>query len=114
VVRPRPGWYVRCGLDARPEAIRSAESALELPHEQARQAGVLSEDVGIESFGRIVERFVRNFRALLDHRPEPYSGRVEIYRAADGASAETTKAWLTLCTGDATSIDVHYRVVQRL
>jgi amino acid adenylation domain-containing protein len=99
-----------------PETIRAADSALELVHEQAGLAGVLPHDVDLGTFRRIAERFLRNFRALLGHRPEPYGGRVRIYRAADGgASAETVGAWLALCTGEAASADVpgdHYTAVR--
>ena len=45
-----------------------------------------------------------------------YAGRVRLFRAADGgASAETTRQWMALFTGDAEVIDVpgdHYTVVR--
>jgi len=118
-------WFARdlAGLsgiewELPPETFRSARSdtALQILYERAQLSGVLPEDIDIDTLRQIVDRFVRNFRALLDHSPESYPGRVEVFRAADGgASAVTTKAWLALCTGEAGSVDIpgnHYTVVQ--
>lgn len=92
------------------------DAALRTVSERARSAGALPADIDIESVRPIFARFARNFRALLDHRPEPYAGPVRFFRARDGgASAATAAAWQELFVGDAEVIDVpgdHYSVMR--
>lgn len=95
---------------------REGRTALQLLHTEARRRSVLPAEVDLDTLTAIVGRFSRNFRALLDHQPQPYPGRVCFLRARDGgASVETTQEWMNL-VDDAVRVDVpgdHYTVMQR-
>jgi amino acid adenylation domain-containing protein len=96
---------------------QAGREPLEILYDEVRRASVLPPDIGIDTLGRIVERFSRNARALLAHQPRQYEGRVEIFKACDGgASEETTQAWLALCPGETVATEVpgdHYTVMRR-
>ncbi|MEU3604600.1 amino acid adenylation domain-containing protein [Streptomyces sp. NPDC035033] len=82
---------------------------------RARAAGVLPEDVDTPTLERLAARFLRLSRALADHEPAPYRGRVRILRAMDGATTDTTRRWLELLGDRAESVDVpgdHYGVMR--
>ncbi|MFF0717652.1 amino acid adenylation domain-containing protein [Micromonospora sp. NPDC003816] len=106
VWRPDPATFT-------PEADNSA---LDLLYAEARRREVLPAEVDLDTLTAIADRFSRNFRALLDHQPQPYSGRVCFLRARDGgADVETTQAWMDLVT-DGVRLDVpgdHYTVMQQ-
>ncbi|HEX5496863.1 MAG TPA: amino acid adenylation domain-containing protein [Mycobacteriales bacterium] len=97
-------------------AARDGRTGLEILHERAGHAGVLPPEVDVDTLGRIVARVSRNFRALLAHRPAPYSGRVRFFRGANGgASARTAREWMSLFSGDARILDVpgdHYSLMR--
>ena len=117
-------WLARdlAGLAQRPwtlteEELRASDgNHLEIFLDKARAAGVLPPDIDAETLAGIYQRFAGNARAMASYRPMPYAGRVRLFRAADGgASAETTRQWMALCTGDTEVIDVpgdHYTVVR--
>ena len=77
--------------------------------------GLAPADVSPEALEAIFARFAANFRALLQHQPAPYGGRVRFIRASEGGSAESAQAWLELLGGDARVIEVpgdHYSVMR--
>ncbi|MQY35987.1 D-alanine--poly(phosphoribitol) ligase subunit 1 [Streptomyces sp. RB17] len=82
---------------------------------RARQAGVLPAEIDAATLERLASRFLRLGRALADHEPTPYRGRVRLLRAMDGATAATTRQWLDLLGDQAESIDVpgdHYSIMR--
>ncbi|MFF4919420.1 amino acid adenylation domain-containing protein [Kitasatospora sp. NPDC001261] len=82
---------------------------------RARRAGVLPEEIDGATLERLAGRFLRLSRALAEHRPVPYRGRVRLLRAMDGASTATTRRWLELLGDRAESVDVpgdHYSVMR--
>ncbi|MFI2608631.1 amino acid adenylation domain-containing protein [Kitasatospora sp. NPDC018619] len=81
----------------------------------ARRAGVLPEEIDGATLERLAGRFLRLSRALAEHDPVPYRGRVRLLRAMDGACAATTRQWLDLLGERAESVDVpgdHYSVMR--
>ncbi|MBL1082163.1 amino acid adenylation domain-containing protein [Streptomyces actinomycinicus] len=82
---------------------------------RARLAAVLPDDIDAATLERLADRFLRLSRALADHEPVAYEGRVRLLRAMDGATASTTRQWLELLGDQAESIDVpgdHYSVMR--
>ncbi|MFI8910142.1 amino acid adenylation domain-containing protein [Streptomyces sp. NPDC053513] len=82
---------------------------------RAREAAVLPADVDAPTLERLAGRFLRLSRALADHEPAPYRGRVRLLRAMDGATPRTTRRWLALLGDRAESVDVpgdHYSVMR--
>jgi thioesterase domain-containing protein len=115
-------WFARdlAGLagiswELPPDVLRAGDRPpLETFCDAARRTGVLPEDVDLDTVHRIVERFSRNFHALLAYDPQPYSGRVLFLRASDGAPPAVAEAWLALFPGDAEIVEVagdHYTVM---
>ncbi|WSF36594.1 amino acid adenylation domain-containing protein [Streptomyces sp. NBC_01351] len=82
---------------------------------RARHAAVLPDEIDAATLERLASRFLRLSRALADHEPAAYRGRVRLLRAMDGATASTTRQWLALLGDRAESIDVpgdHYSVMR--
>lgn len=115
-------WFARdlAGLtgvewDLSPDVLRAHSRPLEVLYDEARSAGVLPEDIDLDTLDRIVERFSRNFHALLAYEPQPYSGRVLFLRGTGSAPLETAKAWLALFPDDAELVEVagdHYTLMR--
>jgi amino acid adenylation domain-containing protein len=119
-------WFARdlAGLSGRvwspdPDALRPGPlrpDPVRALHGLVVAEGLLPPDIDVDTLGGIVDRFARNCRALLAHRPARYGGRVRLLRARDGgATAATTRRWLALCDGDASAVDVpgdHYSVMR--
>ncbi|WP_418959817.1 amino acid adenylation domain-containing protein [Streptomyces tritici] len=68
---------------------------------------------------RLFEVFAANWRALRDHRPRPYAGRVLVFGAddgdEDGPAAAARRVWTRLCPGDARFVSLagdHYAAVK--
>ncbi|MEV0025672.1 amino acid adenylation domain-containing protein [Streptomyces atroolivaceus] len=115
-------WFARdlaglAGVDWElpPEAF-DGRPPVQVLHTEARAAGALSEDIGLDTLSRIVGRFQNNYRALLRYAPSSFAGRVVSLRAADGgATVETASRWMEYFPGDATLVDVpgdHYTVMR--
>ncbi|MFJ7244209.1 amino acid adenylation domain-containing protein [Kitasatospora sp. NPDC098652] len=82
---------------------------------RARQAAVLPDDVDPATLDRLAGRFLHLSRALAEHRPTPYRGRVRLLRAMDGATTGTTRQWLDLLGDRAEAVDLpgdHYSVMR--
>ncbi|MFG2139521.1 amino acid adenylation domain-containing protein [Streptomyces sp. NPDC048650] len=82
---------------------------------RARHAAVLPDDIDAATLERLAGRFLRLSRALADHEPAAYRGRVRLLQAMDGATAATTRQWLDLLGDRAESVDVpgdHYSVMR--
>ncbi|MFI7097074.1 amino acid adenylation domain-containing protein [Streptomyces lydicus] len=82
---------------------------------RARHAAVLPEEIDAVTLERLAGRFLRLSRALADHEPAAYRGRVRLLQAMDGATAPTTRQWLDLLGDQAESVDVpgdHYSVMR--
>ncbi|WP_051969806.1 hybrid non-ribosomal peptide synthetase/type I polyketide synthase [Kitasatospora azatica] len=82
---------------------------------RAQQAAVLPEEIDAATLERLAGRFLHLSRALADHEPVAYRGRVVLLRAIDGATAATTRQWLDLLGDQAESVDVpgdHYSVMR--
>ncbi|MER5541613.1 amino acid adenylation domain-containing protein [Streptomyces sp. NPDC002589] len=82
---------------------------------RARHAAVLPDEIDAATLERLASRFLRLSRALADHEPAVYRGRVRLMRAMDGATAPTTRRWLDLLGDQAESIDLpgdHYSVMR--
>ncbi|MEU5471234.1 hybrid non-ribosomal peptide synthetase/type I polyketide synthase [Streptomyces lydicus] len=89
-------------------------SAIEELLTRARHAAVLPEEIDAVTLERLAGRFLRLSRALADHEPAAYRGRVRLLQAMDGATAPTTRQWLDLLGDQAESVDVpgdHYSVM---
>lgn len=100
-----------------PEPLpEDSQEALRTVCENACRAGTLPRDVEVSTVEPIFARFASNFRALLDHQPQPYDGVVRFFRARDGgATAETAAAWMELFSGDAQVLELpgdHYSVMR--
>lgn len=97
----------------RPDA---GKSPLEVFHDQAVRAGVIAQDVTLDSLSGIVARFSHNARALAEHRPISAKVPVRFFRAADGgASIATAREWAALFPYDCTITDLpgnHYTVMR--
>ncbi|MGW0854214.1 hybrid non-ribosomal peptide synthetase/type I polyketide synthase [Streptomyces sp. NPDC002690] len=90
--------------------------ALRLLHAEALRMDLLPADIGLETLTALYERFARNFRALLRHRPETYDFPVRFFRARDGATEEVAASWQELFTGDCHVVEVpgdHYTVMRQ-
>ncbi|MFI0153967.1 amino acid adenylation domain-containing protein [Streptomyces lydicus] len=82
---------------------------------RARHAAVLPDEIDAVTLERLAGRFLRLSRALADHEPAAYRGRVRLLQAMDGATAPTTRQWLDLLGDQAESVDVpgdHYSVMR--
>ncbi|MET9735770.1 amino acid adenylation domain-containing protein [Streptomyces sp. NPDC006458] len=82
---------------------------------RARHAAVLPDEIDEPTLERLTGRFLRLSRALADHEPTAYRGRVRLLRAMDGATVPTTRRWLDLLGDEAESVDVpgdHYSVMR--
>ncbi|MGW9045339.1 amino acid adenylation domain-containing protein [Streptomyces lydicus] len=82
---------------------------------RARHAAVLPDEIDAATLERLAGRFLRLSRALADHEPAAYRGRVRLLQAMDGATAPTTRQWLDLLGDRAESVDVpgdHYSVMR--
>ncbi|MFI9323547.1 amino acid adenylation domain-containing protein [Kitasatospora aureofaciens] len=82
---------------------------------RARQAAVLPDEVDTATLDRLARRFLHLSRALAEHRPTPYRGRVRLLRAMDGATTDTTQQWLDLLGDRAEAVDLpgdHYSVMR--
>ncbi|OIJ88638.1 hypothetical protein BIV25_36335 [Streptomyces sp. MUSC 14] len=82
---------------------------------RARLAGVLPDEIDAVTLDRLARRFLHLSRALAEHEPAAYRGRVRLLRAMDGATAPTTRRWLNLLGDRAESVDVpgdHYSVMR--
>ncbi|MFG2396726.1 amino acid adenylation domain-containing protein [Streptomyces lydicus] len=82
---------------------------------RARHAAVLPDEIDAVTLERLAGRFLRLSRALADHEPAAYRGRVRLLQAMDGATAPTTRQWLDLLGDRAESVDVpgdHYSVMR--
>ncbi|MGW8397487.1 amino acid adenylation domain-containing protein [Streptomyces lydicus] len=82
---------------------------------RARHAAVLPDEINAATLERLAGRFLRLSRALADHEPAAYRGRVRLLQAMDGATAPTTRQWLDLLGDRAESVDVpgdHYSVMR--
>jgi thioesterase domain-containing protein len=82
---------------------------------RARHVAVLPHEIDAATLERLASRFLRLSRALADHKPAAYRGRVRLLRAMDGATAPTTRQWLDLLGDQAESIDVpgdHYSLMR--
>ncbi|MEU5578515.1 amino acid adenylation domain-containing protein [Streptomyces huasconensis] len=101
---PEPVEFEATGDHATPEELLT----------RARQAGVLP-DIDAATLERLARRFLRLSRALADHEPTPYRGRVRLLRAMDGATPATTRQWLEILGDGAESVDIpgdHYSVMR--
>ncbi|WP_369237444.1 amino acid adenylation domain-containing protein [Streptomyces sp. R21] len=90
-------------------------SPIEELRTRARAAAVLPDEIDAATLERLAGRFLRLSRALADHEPTAYHGRVRLLRAMDGATASTTRQWLDLLGDRAESVDVpgdHYSVMR--
>jgi thioesterase domain-containing protein len=119
-------WFARdlAGLagevwEPDPDLFRSADGTAEesLVFAEARRQGFLPEDIDEDTVQPILQRFLRNFRALLAHSPEAYDGEVLFLRAADGgASPETAAAWKARLGGAVEIVDLpgdHFSVMRQ-
>ncbi len=82
---------------------------------RARHAAVLPDDIDATTIERLAARFLHLSRALADHPPAPYRGRVLLLRAMDGATTPATRQWLDLLGEQAETTDVpgdHYSVMR--
>ncbi|MDG4863787.1 amino acid adenylation domain-containing protein, partial [Streptomyces sp. T-3] len=107
------------GSDWNPEPAEFEPAGDRSPIEElltrARRAAVLPDEIDTATLERLAGRFLRLSRALADHRPAAYPGRVRLLRAMDGATATTTRQWLDLLGDRAESVDVpgdHYSVMR--
>ena len=76
-------------LDEMPVA---GEEAVIRMLERAREAGVLRADVRSGSVERLLGVYKANLRALSSYRPQPYGGRVVLFRS-EGAAAGRDAGW---------------------
>ncbi|MFF8369939.1 amino acid adenylation domain-containing protein [Streptomyces lydicus] len=82
---------------------------------RVRHAAVLPDEIDAATLERLASRFLLLSRALADHEPAAYRGRVRLLQAMDGATAPTTRQWLDLLGDRAESVDVpgdHYSVMR--
>jgi non-ribosomal peptide synthetase component F/thioesterase domain-containing protein/acyl carrier protein len=68
------------------EIAMAGEGAVMRMLEQARMAGVLRSDIRSEKAERLLGVYKANLRALSSYRPQPYDGRILLFRS-DGADA---------------------------
>jgi thioesterase domain-containing protein/acyl carrier protein len=107
------------GADWRPGPAEFEPTGDRSPIEElltrARHAAVLPDEIDAATLERLTGRFLRLSRALADHEPTAYRGRVRLLRAIDGATAQATRQWLDLLGDQAESVDVpgdHYSVMR--
>ncbi|MER7286774.1 non-ribosomal peptide synthetase/type I polyketide synthase [Streptomyces lydicus] len=107
------------GGDWNPEPAQFEPTGDRSPIEElltrARHAAVLPDEIDAVTLERLAGRFLRLSRALADHEPAAYRGRVRLLQAMDGATAPTTRQWLDLLGDRAESVDVpgdHYSVMR--
>jgi len=117
-------WFARdlAGLAGRTWAPEPAEfqaedraATLRTFRDRACAESVLPSDVDMDTLTAIVDRFSRNYRALLAHDPAPYPGRVLVVRGENGATNATTQAWLARLPGEVTCVEVsgdHYSLMR--
>jgi thioesterase domain-containing protein len=77
-------------LDEMPMA---GEEAVVRMLEQAREAGVLRADVRSEKVERLLGVYKANLRALSACRPQPYDGRVLLFRSEGAATRRPGNGW---------------------
>ncbi|MBS2549392.1 amino acid adenylation domain-containing protein [Catenulispora sp. NL8] len=119
-------WFARdlAGLagavwEPDPDLFRGAGGTAEesLLFAEARRQGFLPEDIDEDTVQPILRRFLRNFRALLAHRPAAYDGEVLFLRASDGgATPETAAAWSDRLGGAVEIVDLpgdHFSVMRQ-
>jgi pyochelin synthetase len=86
--------------------------------EQAHGRGVLPSDLGERELSAYIDVFTANLRAIQTYQPQPYPGRVTLFRAGDRPLDETdeTLGWEALAA-DGVSVRVlpgdHYTIVRQ-
>ncbi|XXT21833.1 amino acid adenylation domain-containing protein [Sorangium sp. So ce429] len=99
-----------------PEVLRRLPGEHQIHHllAQARRAQVLPHDIDAPTIGAYIERFKRNFRALLSYRPKPYAGDVLLIRAKK-QEPRITEGWQSLARGRSAVITIpgdHYSIMR--
>ncbi|HVG11019.1 MAG TPA: amino acid adenylation domain-containing protein [Thermoanaerobaculia bacterium] len=77
-------------LDEMPMA---GEEAVLRMLEQAREAGVLRADLKSEKVERLLGVYKANLRALSSYQPQPYGGRILLFRSEGAESRHSANGW---------------------
>src|ERR687885_1169755 len=76
--------------------------------EQARQFNLIPPDLGLVQVRRLLQIFTSHMQAAKTYIPQPYSGRVTLFRASEGAVADSqdlTLGWQELASE---GVDLHW------
>jgi amino acid adenylation domain-containing protein len=92
------------------EHIRQLEPDEQLLYliEQARQFNLIPPDLGLVEVRRLLQIFTSHIQAAKTYIPQPYPGRVTLFRASEGAVADSqdlTLGWEELATE---GVDLHW------
>ncbi|MDF5723207.1 MAG: amino acid adenylation domain-containing protein [Rhizonema sp. PD37] len=86
--------------------------------EQAKMLDILPPEVGIQQMHRVLKVFKANLQALYHYTPQPYSGRIILFRACEQVVEVTphpTRGWGELAAGGIETHNIpgdHYAIVQ--
>lgn len=83
------------GLDAEwlDEIPMAGEETVARILKRAREAGVLRADIRSEKVERLLGVYKANLRALTAYRPQPYDGRIVLFRSESATARHPTNGW---------------------
>ncbi|MBV9786752.1 MAG: non-ribosomal peptide synthetase, partial [Chloroflexi bacterium] len=105
-------------LSADTLAAIAPEQGLQHVLDQARSSGILPPDIGEREISAYFEVFISSLRAMQAYQPQPYAGRVTLFRAGDRPLDEAgeTLGWEALAA-DGVNVQAipgdHYTIVRQ-
>jgi thioesterase domain-containing protein len=113
-------WFARdlAGLSGRGNELSLEELRAQPPERRLEVIREVAQEAGTEDVLRLLQVFKTNFRAMVSYSPQPYDGRVVLFRAACGLGAgmaDPSLGWSGLARGVFTLHEVpgdHYSLVR--